>query len=161
MAYPLQTLLDVRRRAEETAERALAEAIAAVAREADQQARLAAAAESADAFARAERQRHRGVPPARAGDAQATAAYLRGLDARTAACAQIARAHREGDLRRARDEESAARARHVSARQEREVVARHKEGVLRGQAEERDRRAEDQASDLAIAAHARATSRKT
>jgi hypothetical protein len=152
MGYRLQGLLDLRRRGEKDAESGLAAALAERARQEQELARLEASVAAAGERLRAAR-----AAPAegRAADVlgreRFRARLQDGLRAAEAAVAQ----HRAGPLAAAAAGEQKARGDLVLARREREAIEQHKEkeeAALRVTAE---RRAEDAASDLALAAHAR------
>lgn len=154
MAFRLQTLLDLKLRAEEDAERCLAEAMAfhakvkvrqqaledevTKARQRLTEARQAAAEAAATAGDQLGRERFR--------QRLAEAVKLR---------MEEAKAHRLGPLAEAQRQEQAARDKHLEARREREALEKHKEKEEAKARLVAERRAEDAASDLAIAAHFR------
>jgi colicin import membrane protein len=149
MSFPLRTLLEIRRRSEEEAERALGEAVAAVAAAEAEQRRLvecAAAARTRADQSRAYDGEGQTVGAALAGET--FAARLRD-EARQAEAAALT--HRKGALKAARASEAVARERHAAARRDRQAADQAQE---REQAEQRrvaERRAEDARSDLAAA----------
>jgi flagellar biosynthesis chaperone FliJ len=147
MSFPLQSLLDLRRSAEEAAERALAASVAARAAAEEEQRRL-----QEDAAAARERAATR---PAYDGAAHTAGAALEGerfqarLAAQAGAAGDAALTHREGALALARDAEERARRQHATARRDRQAV---EEVLARTEAETRrlaERRSDDVASDLA------------
>jgi len=154
MAFRLQTLLDLKLRAEEDAETCLAEAMAFHAKvEARQQAlenevtkarqRLTEARQaSADAAATA-------------GDQLARERFRQRLAEAVRLRMEEAKAHRVGPLAEAKRLEQEARDKHLEARREREALEKHKEKEAAKARVVSERRAEDAASDLAIAAHFR------
>jgi flagellar biosynthesis chaperone FliJ len=154
MAFRLQTLLDLKLRAEEDAERCLAEAMAFhVKVQAKQQAledevikarqRLTEARQAAAEAA------------ATAGDQLARERFRQRLAEAVRLRMEEARAHRLGPLAEAQRQEQAARDKHLEARREREALEKHKEKEEAKARVIAERRAEDAASDLAIAAHFR------
>jgi hypothetical protein len=154
MAFRLQTLLGLKLRAEEEAEQAMAAAIAARAKVELKQAELEAAIQRAkDRLAEA---RRAAMSPADVvGEGQARERFRQRLVDLVTAATETARAHRQGPLAAAIAAEQAARQAHLEARREREALEKHK---AKEEAKERqiaERRSEDAASDLAIAAHFR------
>jgi hypothetical protein len=154
MAFRLKTLLELRHRAEEEAERALAEVMAARAKVEARQAEL----ENEVVKARArldEARRAAGDPVTTPGEHLARERFRKRLVDMIEVRKEEARVHREGPLKQAKDAETQAREAHVMARRDREALEKHKENEERRERREAERRAEDAASDLAIAAHAR------
>lgn len=155
MSLTLDTLLDVRRRGEDEAERLLTAACGArrtaeeVQRRLDAAATLAAdrhGAALADAIAR---------PATTGADGLATDRFVQKLRDRMRQLRTAAGQHRAGPLAAARAAEERARHRHLEARRAREAVEKLKEREDLEAARVELRRAEDAASDLAAAAHRR------
>jgi flagellar biosynthesis chaperone FliJ len=154
MAFPLASLLDVRRNAEEAAKRAFGQASMARAATEAEQARLERAITEARDHATAERRRLAALPLQRVGQGLDREHYRRRLSAGIALAEERAAQHRAGPLAEARATENATRDAYTLARQEREALEKVK---ARQEAEQRrvaDRRAEDAAGDLAQAAQA-------
>jgi len=148
---PLRTLLEIRRRSEEEAERALGPAAAAVTAAEVEQRRLLECVAAARARAEGARAYDGAQTAAAALATETFQARLRD-EARQAEAAALT--HRKGLLAAARAQEQAARERHASARRDRQAADQAWE---REEAEQRrlaERRAEDARSDLA-AAHRR------
>jgi hypothetical protein len=146
MSFPLQTLLDLRRRTEEEAERSLAAARARQAQSEAEHQRLEECA--AAAWARANTARGQ-VGPATAGEALVAERFQDRLADEARAADQAVLTHRKGALAAARTDEAAARAHHAAARRERLAAEQASEREAAGQRRVADRRAEDAASDLA------------
>jgi hypothetical protein len=154
MAFRLKTLLEIRQRAEQDAERALAEVMAARAKIEARQAELEN--EVVKARARLDEARKTAADPVTTpGEHLGRERFRKRLADLIEARKEEARAHREGPLKQAKDAEVAARDAHVVARRDREALEKHKQREEQRERQEAERRAEDAASDLAIAAHAR------
>jgi flagellar export protein FliJ len=154
MAFRLKTLLELRQRAEDEAERALAEVMAARAKVEARQAQLED--EVVKARARLDEARKAAADPvAIPGEHLARERFRKRLADMIEVRKEEARAHREGPLKEAKQAEDQAREAHVMARRDREALEKHKEREEQRERREAERRAEDAASDLAIAAHAR------
>jgi membrane protein involved in colicin uptake len=152
---PLVPLLEQRRAAEEQAERALAAAVAELARVEARQRELLEQAARAAARARDESDRRSALLPTLArttgGDVTAGARWLDRLASDARRAHEQARAHADGALAAAQRTRQAAEAALALARAEREAIDKH---LARRAAEERqiaERRAEDEASELALA----------
>jgi hypothetical protein len=154
MAFRLQTLLDLKLRAEEDAERCLAEAMAFHAKvQARQQ---ALEDEVTKARQRLTEARQKAAEPAAtAGDQLGRERFRQRLAEAVRLRMEEAKAHRLGPLAEAQRQEQAARDKHLEARREREALEKHKENEEAKARVIAGRRAEDAASDLAIAAHFR------
>ena len=154
MAFRLQTLLDLKIRAEEAAEAALGVAVTGRVRAEEQQERLDA--QVALARQRVADARRRFAEPAdRVGDQLSRERFRQRLDGELRGKSDVAREHRLGALAAARAEEQRARAAHLEARREREALEKHKEKEEERARRVGERRAEDAASDLALAAFVR------
>jgi flagellar biosynthesis chaperone FliJ len=154
MAFRLQTLLDLKLRAEEDAERCLAEAMAFHATVKAKQQALE------DEVTRArqrltEARQAAAEPAATAGDQLGRDRFRQRLTEAVRLRMEEAKAHRLGPLAEAQRQEQAARDKHLEARREREALEKHKEKEAAKVRQVAERRAEDAASDLAIAAHFR------
>ncbi len=155
MSFHLQTLLDLRCKAEKDAEIASAQTGAARQKADIEHKRLVQAAEDAWSRLRSAQASGDGSRAAKAADGQGRAVFLRRLNDLAKVADSAARAYAAGPLKGATRAEDAARAAHVAARQQREALEKHKakeEAAARVVAE---RRSEDAAGDLAIAAHRR------
>jgi flagellar biosynthesis chaperone FliJ len=152
MAFRLQTLLNLKLRAEEEAERAMAAAMAerakVEARQAELEANVLRAKEKV-----AEARRAAMDPAADAGEGLARERFRQRLAEQVKICQEIALQHRQGPLAAAIAAEQAARQAHLEARREREALEKHKEKEAARERQIAERRTEDAASDLAIAAH--------
>jgi flagellar biosynthesis chaperone FliJ len=156
MSFQLQTLLDLRRNAEEGARQALDLAIASRRREEEEQTRLLARwREACDKAAQENGRFAAGPGPTTAAQATARGNYLRRLREDAAHLASIAEDHRTTALAAALAAESAAQADHEAARKSREAVAKLKERAEAESARKAERRADESAADLAQAAHFR------
>lgn len=154
MAFRLQTLLDLKIRAEEEAEEAVAAAIAARAKVERRQAELD------DAVVQARQRFQEALAAAataedQAVDAQARERFRTRLRSNIELRKEEARVHREGPLVAAKQVEADARAKHLEVRQEREALDKFKEKELAKERLIAERRQEDALGDLAIAAIAR------
>ena len=154
MAFRLQTLLDLKKKAEEDAEKAMAAAATARAKAEKRQADL----EAAVVRAREKLAEYLNQPL----DDLADGDEVMGRERfRTRLRADIdlrkeeAAAHRAGPLAAAIAAEAEARAAHLRARQEREALDKFKEKEAAKEKLIADRRTEDALGDLAIAALAR------
>lgn len=154
MAFRLQTLLDLKLRAEEEAERALGEAMAFTAKvQARQQ---ALEDEVSKARTRLDEARRTAAQVGgTAGDQLGRERFRQRLAEAVRLRMEEAKAHRLGPLAEAQRLEQLARDRHLEARREREALEKHKEKEEAKARVIAERRAEDAASDLAIAAHFR------
>jgi flagellar biosynthesis chaperone FliJ len=154
MSSPLQTLLDLRRNAEEGARQTLDLAVSLRRKEEEEQERLMARWQEARATATKEEACLAvGPSPATAAQAVARGHYLVRLRDEAARLASIAEEHRGTGLATALAAEGAAQAAYEEARKSREVIEKLKQ---RAEAEDRrraERRADESASDLAQAAH--------
>jgi flagellar biosynthesis chaperone FliJ len=148
MSFPLQTLLDLRRRSEDEAAQAMASALARTALSEAEQRRLEECA--AAAWARANLARGQ-AGPATAGEALAAERFHDRLAGEARGADQAALTHRKGPLAVARAEEAAARERHAAARRERQAAEQAGEREAAEQRRVAGRRAEDALSDLAAA----------
>jgi hypothetical protein len=159
MVFPLQSLLDVRRNAEQSAQQTFALAAAERAREEEEQQRLRARWQDADAKLEKERKRLADKEPANAAQAIARQRYLLRLRDEAARLQQLADAHRRGALAPAAAAEAAAQA---ELREAHAACAAVEKLEQRARSEEKrvaDRRAEDEASDVAQAKKPRTSSR--
>jgi len=159
MVFPLQSLLDVRRNAEQSAQRTFTLASAGRAREEEEQERLRARWQAANAKLEAERKRLATTDPANAAQAIARQSYVLRLRDEAARLQRLADEHRKGAL-------AAAGAALAAAQEElREAHAAYAAALKleqRARSEEKrvaDRRADDTASDLAQAKKPRTSSR--
>ena len=156
MSFPLQTLLDLRRNAEEGARQALDLAIASRRREEEEQTRLLARwREACDKAAQEGGRLATGPSPTTAAQATARGNYLHRLRAETAHLASIAEDHRTTALSAALATEVAAEASYEEARKACEAVEKLKERAEAEDARKAERRADESAADLAQAAHFR------
>jgi flagellar biosynthesis chaperone FliJ len=154
MAFRLQTLLDLKLRAEEDAERCLAEAMAFHAKvQARQQALENEVTKARQRLTEA--RQAAAEPAATAGDQLGRERFRQRLAEAVRLKMEEAKAHRLGPLAEAQRQEQAARDKHLEARREREALEKHKEKEEAKARVVAERRAEDAASDLAIAAHFR------
>jgi flagellar biosynthesis chaperone FliJ len=154
MAFRLQTLLDLKLRAEEDAERCLAEAMAFHAKvQAKQQALEDEVIKARQRLTEARQAAAQAA--ATAGDQLARERFRQRLAEAVKQRMEEAKAHRLGPLAEAQRQEQAARDKHLEARREREALEKHKEKEEAKARVVAERRAEDAASDLAIAAHFR------
>ena len=154
MAFRLQTLLDLKQRAEDEAEQALAQAMAFTVKVQARQQLLedkVLEARRRLAEARAAIAEAAGT----AGDQLAREHFRQRLAEAVRLRMDDAKAHRLGPLAEAQKQEQQARERHLEARREREALDKHKEKELAKERVIAERRSEDAASDLAIAAHFR------
>jgi flagellar biosynthesis chaperone FliJ len=156
MAFRLQTLLDLKVRAEEAAEKAVAAAIADRGKAERQQTTLDDAVVAARerlrlALEQAANENLEIDPLAGAGHDR----FRKRLRGEIEQRREDAKNHRTGPLAAAIAAEAAARARHITTRQEREALDKFKEKELAQERLVADRRAEDALGDLAIAALAR------
>jgi hypothetical protein len=94
-------------------------------------------------------------PAATAGDQLGRDRFRQRLTEAVRLRMEEAKAHRLGPLAEAQRQEQAARDKHLEARREREALEKHKEKEAAKVRQVAERRAEDAASDLAIAAHFR------
>jgi flagellar biosynthesis chaperone FliJ len=154
MAFRLQTLLDLKIKAEEDAEQAMAAAATVRAKAEKRQTELEAIVVRAK-----EKLRELLTAPiddlAAADDLLARERFRKRLQADIELRKQEAQAHRAGPLAAAITAEAAARAEHLRIRQEREALDKFKEKELAKEKVIAERRAEDNLGDLAIAAIAR------
>jgi hypothetical protein len=154
MAFRLQTLLDLKIKAEEDAEQAMAAAATARAKVEKRQAELEAIVVRAK-----EKLRELLSAPiddaAGGDDLLGRERFRKRLQADIELRKQEAQAHRTGPLAAAIAAEAAARAEHLRIRQEREALDKFKEKELAKEKVIADRRAEDALGDLAIANIAR------
>jgi hypothetical protein len=154
MAFRLQTLLDLKIKAEEDAEQAMAAAATARAKVEKRQAELEAIVVRAK-----EKLRELLSAPiddaAGGDDLLGRERFRKRLQADIELRKQEAQAHRTGPLAAAIAAEAAARAEHLRIRQEREALDKFKEKELAKEKVIAERRAEDALGDLAIAAIAR------
>ena len=154
MAFRLQTLLDLKLRAEEDAERCLAEAMAFHAKvEVRQQALENQVTKARQQLTEARQASAEAA--ATAGDQLARERFRQRLAEAVRLRMEEAKAHRVGPLAEAKRLEQEARDKHLEARREREALEKHKEKEEAKVRVVAERRAEDAASDLAIAAHFR------
>ena len=159
MVFPLQSLLDVRRNAEQSAQRTFALAAAERAREEEEQQRLRARWQEARAKLEMERKRHADTDPADAAQAIARQRYLARLRDEAARLQQLADEHRRSALAAAATAEAAAQ---TALREAHAAYAAVQNLDQRARSEEKrvlDRRAEDAASDLPQAKKPRTSSR--
>jgi hypothetical protein len=152
MGYRLESLLELRRRSEKDAEKTLAAALAERAGREEEQARL----EALVAAARARWQGSRATSAGgRAADVLGQERFRARLQDQLRAAEASAAQHRAGPLAQALTGEETSRAALTLARREREVIEQHREKTEAALRLTAERRAEDAASDLALAAHAR------
>src|SRR6185436_8047930 len=147
MSFPLQTLLTLRRRAEEEAEREVALAVADCAQAEAEQRRLAECAAAAWARARAGRDGE----AATAGERLTAERFRQRLAEEAGRADEAALTHRKGALAIARAAEEAARERHAGARRERQAAEQASEREATEERRVAERRAEEAISDLAAA----------
>ena len=156
MSFQLQTLLDLRRNAEEGARQALDWAIASRRREEEEQTRLLARwREACDKAAQEDGRLAAGSSPTTAAQATARGNYLRRLREETTHLASIAEDHRTTALATALAAEVAAQTNYEEARKACEVVEKLKERAGAEDARKAERRADESAADLAQARHFR------
>lgn len=154
MAFRLQTLLDLKKRAEDEAEEAMAKAIAERVKVEQRQATLdAAVVQAKQKLAEAIALGSEGAKDT--DEILARDHYRKRLRANVELRKQEAEAHRTGPLAAAKQAEADARAKHLALRQEREALEKFKEKELAKERLIADRRTEDALGDLAIAAIAR------
>jgi flagellar biosynthesis chaperone FliJ len=154
MAFRLQTLLDLKIKAEEDAEQAMAAAATARAKAEKRQTEL----EAIVVRAREKLKELLNAPLEDLGgsdDMMARERFRKRLQADIELRKQEAQAHRSGPLAAAIAAEAAARAEHLRIRQEREALEKFKEKELAKEKVIAERRAEDALGDLAIANLAR------
>ena len=154
MVFQLQTLLDLRRNAESDARVALDRAIAARAKEEEEQARLVAMWRAAcGALDEEVARRAAGPAPTRAAEARTRSLYRDRLHDEASARARCAENHRTSAFSAALAAEDEARACYEEAHKACQAVEKLKE---RAEAEEKraaERKAESAAGDLAQAAY--------
>jgi len=153
MAFRLQALLDIKRRAEDEAERAVATAITARAKVEARQKELEEIANTARARVKQALAEAAATPSADVGEGLARERFRKRLAELAAQREAEALAHRKGPLAAAERAEKEARAAHLKARQEREALEKHKAKLAAEERKVAERRNEDMISDLAIAAH--------
>jgi flagellar biosynthesis chaperone FliJ len=154
MSFPLQTLLDLRRNAEEGARQALDLAVASRLQEEEEQARLLARWQEARTTVTKEDARLAISPsPATAAQATGRAHYLRRLRDEAARLKIIAEEHRITALAAALTAESLAHGAYEEARKACEAVEKLKARADAEDARKAERRADESAADLAQAAH--------
>jgi flagellar biosynthesis chaperone FliJ len=151
MAFRLQTLLELKKRAEEEAEEAVATAIAKRAKVEKRQEELE------QAVVRAREELHVAINApledlSDGGAALARDRFLKRLRANIELRKEEARVHRAGPLAAAIKAEADARAAHIKARQDREALDKFKAKELAKERLVAERRNEDALGDLAIAA---------
>jgi flagellar biosynthesis chaperone FliJ len=154
MAFRLQTLLDLKIRAEEQAEEAVSAAIAERVRAEKRQETL----EEAVAEARrklAEALAEAAKDTGEADEHLARERFRKRLRAEIDRRKAEAQAHRDGPLADCHSAEAEARAKHLGFRQEREALDKFKEKEAAKERLIAERRTEDALGDLAIAALAR------
>ena len=148
MASNLAVLLNLRRAAEEEAQKAQAEAVAARLRAEEEQQRLDSAAEQArHVLEQATKQRAAATAPAVVADALLRERYRQRLTAAVARAAKGAADHRQGPLELAQAAENAAAARVRLARQERQAIEKLRARQAADQHRKNERRAEDAVGD--------------
>jgi flagellar biosynthesis chaperone FliJ len=157
MSFRLDRLLALRRRAEEEAEQRVARTTADRALAEQEQHRLAETFQAVQQRLAAFHQRE---VPADGAAAQAAELFRARLSDEVKSARQCALTHEVGPLARARAAEETARQAHLEARREREALEKIWERQQARQRRAADRRAEDAASDLALAAHRQKTSAK-
>jgi len=142
----LKTLLGFKRQVEDAAAQALSQATAARVRAEGAEAALADALVEARNALRAQRNR---VPegPERASDAALRQRFAARLTDRAQACAQRLEEHRQAVLEPARRAEEQARGRHLGARQDREVIEKHREDQRAAAAKQAERKLEAEQDD--------------
>jgi flagellar export protein FliJ len=157
MTFQLQGLLDLRRDAEKSARQSLQEACAARIRAEEEYARLVARwREADDRFAEEARRLATGPTPTTAAQATARELYLGRLHEEAGRLAKVAEDHRTTVLARAQNAERSAQTAYEKAHREYQAVEELKERALAEEKSVADRRAEDDASDLAQSAFVRA-----
>jgi flagellar export protein FliJ len=148
MSFRLERLLQIRRRAEEETGKSVARATAARVHAEAEQGRLAATFQAARERAAVAR----GAPMGgTAGDAQAAERFWRRLADEAENARRRTLTHRDGPLASARAAEQSAREAHLLARRDREALEKVAERQEARQRRVARRRAEDAASDLALA----------
>ncbi len=156
MSSALQTLLDLRRNAEEGARRALDLAASLRRKEEEEQARLMARwQEARDRAAREDGRLAIGPSPTTAAQAAARGHYLVRLRDEAARLASLAEEHRRTGLATALAAESAAQAAYEEARKSRAAIEKLRERADAEAKRKAERRADESASDLAQAAYFR------
>ena len=154
MAFRLQTLLELKKRAEDEAEEAMAKAIAERGKvEKKQVAFDAAVVQARDKLHAAIQQGSDGTDDP--GEIQGRERFRKRLRAEIELRKEEAANHRNGPLATAIQGEKDARAKHLGFRQEREALEKLKEKEAAQQRLVTERRNEDTLGDLAIAALAR------
>jgi len=154
MTFHLQTLLDLRRNAENGARQALDVAAGSHRREEDEQARLVTHwREARDKTADETKRLVSGPSPNTADQATAREHYLARLRDEVSRLWGVAEGHRVGALAAAKDAETAAQNAYEEARAAREAVEKLKERADAEDARKAERRADESAADLAQAAH--------
>jgi hypothetical protein len=154
MTFQLQTLLDLRRNAENSAHQALDVATAARRQEEEEQTRFLTRWHEGCATAAGEDARLAISPsPAVAAQASTRAHYLRRLRDEAARLKSVAEEHRTTALAAALAAESAAQAAYEEARKACEAVEKLKARADAEDARKAERRADESAADLAQAAH--------
>jgi len=152
MVFELQSILDLRRDAEDAAQRALAAAAADVHREEQEQARLAARWQTALATLEKEIARLGSGPgPSTPAQGLARESYLARLRDEVTRLKIAADNHRTAALATARASHATALSTYEQAAREREAVSMLEERARVTAARDRERRAEDAATDLASA----------
>ena len=154
MAFRLQTLLDLKTKAEDDAEKAVAAAATARAKAEWQQAEL----ETAVLGAREKLKQHLDLPVETLADGQEVMSrerFRKRLRADVERRVAQAQAHSGGPLAAARAAEVEARGEHLRCRQEREALDKLKEQDLAKDKAIAERRADEALGDLAMAAIAR------
>jgi hypothetical protein len=152
MAFRLQTLLDLRRRAEAAAEQTLTAAMSARAKAEAAQARLDLAVREAQARLKAEQQTACDGP-ARAGDAIAQERFRQRLADAVRMERAKAHLHNQSTLVPATAAETEARAQLRDAQRDRKALETHQAHQEAKTQIVAERRAQDHIGDLAIAAH--------
>jgi|GEM_PF-2924934 hypothetical protein len=156
MASNLAVLLSLRRSAEEEAQKALGQAVAACLRADEEQQRLDAAAEQARRALEEETKRCAAAPvPAVVADGLHRERYRQRLTAALARAAKRAAHHRQGPLDQAQAAEEAAAAHFRQTRQEHQALERLSASKEADQHKLAERRAEDAAGDRANASQRR------
>lgn len=159
--FRLQTLLDTRRLAEDEAARALGAVTALLTSRQKEQQRLEAQVAEAQHLVRAAQAQRAAHAPADAAAGQAAELFRRRRESELHDAEATARAHREGLLAEAEADRQAARCAHLECRRDRQALEQVKQRQEREARRLSQRRAEDAASDLALAAnHKKKTERE-
>jgi len=151
--FRLQALLDARCDAEEAAIRAVGDAVAARTRAEEAQRELEARVGQTRWRLDEDRALRADAVPSDAAAGQTRELFRRRLESEWTRAKEATRAHREGALAAALAAEAEARREHLARRRDREALEQLKERETTEARKVAERRAEDEAGDLALAAH--------